>query len=267
MKVYLILGLPRSGTTFLQSHISRMEKVVGLGEVLQTVRALLGVIGKGGVLSRENTWNEEKIEDVRNRCRADKFWSVVYDNIEESNVTSVDVAVRITYETAGKMYPGYSFVDSSKHVKHIENFEGIEFISLKPIVCFRHPIAWFASIEKYNKRMRLRKGTALLEYLRWYYSYSKIIKGCSSYEYVTFFYDRFVIKYLGCGEKNNFECIMHEMIGSRTFHQSSNEVIYDHSWIIEYKVSPLSLILYSFLIFPLFEHMKSMHEFQDLEVL
>ncbi len=238
--VVLLLGLPRSGTTFLQSELCKHDNVVGLGEVFQTTKALIKYEKKSPrrIIQRETNWNEQKYKAVTDKCLLNDFWREVVLELNTKPGIDLISAIGVVYKTAAKIYPGKVLIDSSKHHNQFSILGKLHFIRLLPCIVIRHPFAWLYSISKYNKKFELKRSSEHVELIRWCYSNNKLLNLTNKSNATLIYYDEYVLENRRIDDyfsnvklgKESDELTMHEMVGSDSFLGSTNKR-YDYSWI------------------------------------
>lgn len=253
MSVIYIAGLPRSGTTYLQSELLQYENVVALGEVSQTITAIKNIHEYGPKwrmklnLKKQNYWNPETYPILLERIEKDSFWSVIKKKIEKTS--DFESAIEIAYMSAKEMYPGHSIIDASKHLYHLQRVHNIRSIKreLKVILCIRDYRGWVHSIKKHRTRINIPQRGELVEIYKWYYSNKKLINYILSNfnsNHKVICYDKLVFNYpaimnnlasfceIKNSENNNYSLKFHEILGSQSFKRSAQqrEFLYDSEW-------------------------------------
>ena len=234
-KIIYLAGMPRSGTTFIQGCFLN-EGCVCLGEVGQTINAIRNVTVKG-ILSPESHWNEEKYKELK----FNQFWESISKNVLDAR--SQIEALEIVYDAAASKYPNAILIDSSKHIGHLKNLMATKFRNNITIIhMVRNHLSWRDSIEKYEKRLALKKDK--FKKIRWIYVNIKLhlfIKKMNMNNRVCY-YDEMVIKndidkfvQSEIDDSKKYDSQFLEMFGSKKNIDKirKGEIFYDHRWIVD----------------------------------
>ncbi len=253
MSIIFIAGLPRSGTTFLQSQFLNFDKVVALGEVTQTIYAIKNIEKKSPTwklllkLRNKSYWNRKTYPILLERIRKDSFWSKIEDDIRSTN--SIKEAIELVYSAAYTIYPNHLLIDSSKSINHLKISMESEKYKAKIFVihCVRDYRGWIYSIKKHKKRLGYIKRSDLFEAYTWLKANKQILKLLKlnfHKQHLIVSYDKMIFNYsesmkkmaailkLSARTENSPEQKFHEILGSQTFKENINtkDLMYDSEW-------------------------------------
>lgn len=251
--IVFIVGLPRSGTTYLQSQFLNFDKVVALGEVALTIYAIKNVENispKWKLLLRirnKSHWNSQTYPILLERIRRDSFWSKIEEDIRSTN--TIKEAIELVYSRAVEQYPDHIFIDSSKSINHLKTIMTSKEYQTKLYVlhCIRDYRGWLYSIKKHKKRLNYSKKSNLLEVYTWLFANKRILKFLRTNfnnRHLIISYDKMIFSYQQSIEKiaavmnlsllkdGKSENEFHEILGSQSFKKSinRNELVYDSEW-------------------------------------
>ncbi len=272
--VILILGLPRSGTTYLEHQLLEFNGMVAVGEVQQTVRACLGLKPKKTIRSivrRKSYWTQSDYSNVLKKIENNKFWSEVKELLAEKQVNTIEDGVRIAYQHAASVYSESYVIDTSKNIDHFHTVKNIDSVrgKLIPVLVVRDYRGWLSSIKKYNAKYKIGRGGELVESMRWLYANYKMLWSVSRDKHKVVYYDSLVLRKDSLNDFYSGGCTVqpyykdgyskkNEMMGSDTYF-SKSETFYDSSWILK-KNGLIKSMLIDILCLRLLNKIKVQHD-------
>ena len=176
LTVYYIVGLPRSGSTFVGDWIARQLGGVNAGEVWQTFRAV-ELVRCPQFQAGDGYWAEPNRKAAkREQIKQSEFWTSIIDAASHHNDPYSALV-----ERAGAQ--SQVLVDCSKVDNGIADYErlGCKVIVVHTLRSFS---TWSASMKKYQAKLALPRRNSLrlfLTYLRMNWAYLSRWKGSTAY--------------------------------------------------------------------------------------
>jgi hypothetical protein len=216
LRVYYVVGLPRSGSTYVGTWIAHRRGIVNAGEVWQTFRTL-GLVEQKGFREETHKWAKpDKREAKKQKVLESEFWCSVIEDYEEDPYFSLLSLVSKTHD---------ELVDTSKLTFGLKKYNclGCE-------ICVVHTIRSFSSWRESFSKYHQEEHKAPISFLRMLFSYVKVNRTLSRlkrrYQYIC----------VSLGSESNLESCLDdsfpkqegtalnfEMFGARDFQPTFSE--------------------------------------------
>ncbi|MCP5406238.1 MAG: hypothetical protein H6963_10205 [Chromatiaceae bacterium] len=261
LNVLYIVGLSRSGTTYLSKMLSEELHAVSIGESIKNIE----IYSEEKELGRYRSENRKcTCGELPENC---SFWSGLINNDSFRNDKD---KFRSVLQKANELYGNALIIDTSKTTKRLEEYYLKELsegnINLACVNLIRHCYGQINSYQKYHKKWK-RKGIRSLvitDAVYWLYkNYSNInFFKRRDIPVLTVFYEDTIFKrdefslvvseFVGntLTGYSKHKPLMHEMSGNEGFKQRGMEKIsYDSAWFYDKKLFWYSLLLWPMIIF------------------
>jgi hypothetical protein len=253
LRVVFIAGLPRSGSTFLQLLLSSHREAVGLGEVGQTLKNLKSLVNQKQGL-RPCSCGFSIIN-----C---SFWGPLAKRLENIPIQQAHFQVLRRFRSE---FPGKLLVDSSKNAKYLKDLyiknKCLHDVEMKIIFLVRDSRGWALSYTKHSKAEADNAFYYVKNSYRWLSAnwklmrYLRVMKTdfvCVSYEGLVFDTRRHLKRITDflripyeSGMLDMGMATAHDIYGSRmkNDHRKRTGILYDDSWIRDWRPSVLAPLL------------------------
>ncbi len=257
INVLYIVGLSRSGTTYLSKMLTEKLQAISIGESIKNIERFSdeSEIQRYQAENRKCTCGE-----VPENC---SFWGGILDSTEvESNREKFKKILR----KADALYEDALIIDTSKTTKRLEEFYMEEYrkgtINLVCVNLIRHCYGQINSYQKYHKKKNRRgfRSSVFTDAAYWLYKNRSNIRyfGRVNIPVKTIFYEDLIFNRIEVVQVINefvgsnldtykkHKPTIHEISGNEGFKRSDmNKIKYDTKWFYD-----TSLFLYSILLWP-----------------
>ncbi|MHC4268241.1 MAG: hypothetical protein ACYSWS_06415 [Planctomycetota bacterium] len=257
INIIYVLGLARSGSTYLSKFLTEVLGAISLGEIIKTIE----------IFSDKDELKSYRSEERKCTCGKApedcEFWGKLLCNIENDEKILAHYKV---IKAAQEKYPNSIIIDTSKKRYRFSDYyinnKEIANLDFKIIIIniVRHYAGQIASYQKYHTKEK-KKGIRATILADAYYWLNKNYKNISfleksNFPVKTIMYEDLIFR--SQETKNEIESfvnssfktyekiqpLMHEMVGNESFKTTNFQgIIYDTSWMYEKRIAYLSPLL------------------------